>query len=187
MHTVGLLVREDNLTRRRQALRFLPPIRMIRYLGYWNIETLRRALKGGVIAHVPFSRVEIVRDVFARREIPLMIFERPDHGSPCLGGDILVIRERLHARHQFRIPLGVEYRLPGLLDPFDQAVPIPPQGFIGLHPVRLCGFRVCCGRPRISRRRSRTAGWRCRRGPLLRFGTPVQRGMIVLQGQFALP
>ena len=161
MHTVGLFIREDSLTRRRQAIRFLSPIRMIRYLGDRNIEALRRALKGGVIAHVPFGRIKIVRDVFPRREIPLVIFERPDQGRPCLGQDIPVIRERLHARH--------------------------PQGFIGLQPVRLCGFRVCCGRPRIGRSRGRTAGRRCRRGPLHRLGTPVQRCMIVLQRQLALP
>ena len=131
MHTVGLFVREDGLTRRHQALRFLSPIRIIRYLGDRNTEALRRALKHGVIAHVPFGRVEIVRDVFPRREIPLVIFERPDHRRPCLGRDIPVIRERLHARHHVRIPLGVEYSLPGLLDPFDQAVPIPPQCFVG--------------------------------------------------------
>ena len=95
MHTVGLLVRENGLTRRRQALRFLPPIRIIRYLGDRNIGALRRALKAGEIAHVPFGRVKIVRDVFPRREIPLVIFERPDHRRPCLGRDILSTAERI--------------------------------------------------------------------------------------------
>ena len=113
MHTVGLFIGEDSLTRRHQAVRFLSPIRMIRYLGDRNIEALRRALKGGVIAPVPFGRVKIVRDVFPRQEIPLVIFERPDHGRPCLGRDIPVIRERLHARHHALSCIGILVLLAG--------------------------------------------------------------------------
>ncbi len=58
--------------------------------------------------HVPFGGVKIVLDMLPRREIPLVIFERLDHGRPCPGRDIRVLRQRLDARDHVRVALGVE-------------------------------------------------------------------------------
>ena len=58
--------------------------------------------------HVPFGGCKTVLDVPARREIPLVIFERLDHRRPCLGRDIRVLRQRLDARDHVRVTLGVE-------------------------------------------------------------------------------
>ena len=58
--------------------------------------------------HVPFGGVKIVLDIFPRREVPLVIFERLEHGRPCPGRDIRVLRQGLDARDHGRVSLGVE-------------------------------------------------------------------------------
>ena len=98
---------------------------------------LTHALEGSIRLHVPFGGVEIVLDVLARREIPLVVFERLDHWPPCLDWDIRGLRKRLNARDDIRVSFCVELRISGLPDPFDQFVPIPLQGTVRRQPVGL--------------------------------------------------
>ena len=108
MEAIPLAVREDGLGRCHQAVRFLSPAQVIRYLNDRNAEAGGDALEGSMRAHVPFGGVKIVLDVLPRREIPLVIFERLDHRRPCPGRDIQVLRQRLDARDHVRVSLGVE-------------------------------------------------------------------------------
>ena len=83
MNAIPLAVREDGLGRCQQAIRFLPPAQVIRYLNDPNAEAIGDALEGSMRVHVPFGGVKIVLDVLARREIPLVFFECLDHRRPC--------------------------------------------------------------------------------------------------------
>ena len=108
MGSIRLAVREDGLGRCQQAVRFLPPAQVIRYLNDRNAEAVGHALEGSMRVHVPFGGVKTVLDMLPRREIPLVIFERLDHRRPCLGRDIRVLHQRLDARDHGRVSLGVE-------------------------------------------------------------------------------
>ena len=108
MGSIHLAVREDGLGRCRQTVRFLSPAQVIRYLNDPNAEAIGDALEGSMRVHVPFGGVKKVLDILPRREVPLVIFERLDHGRPCLGRDIRVLRQRLNARDHVRVSLGVE-------------------------------------------------------------------------------
>ena len=108
MGPIRLAVREDDLGCFRQTARFLPPAQVVRYLNDRNAEAIGDALEGSMRVHVPFGGCKIVLDVFARREIPLVILERLDHRRPCLGRDIRVLRQRLNTRDHVYVALGVE-------------------------------------------------------------------------------
>ena len=108
MDAIPLAVCEDGLGRCRQAVRFLSPAGVIRYLNDRNSEAVGDALEGSMPAHVPFGSVKTVLDILPRREIPLVIFERLDHRRPFLGRDIRVLRKRLDARDHVHVALGVE-------------------------------------------------------------------------------
>ena len=108
MGSISLAIAKDGLGRCRQAVCFLSPAQVIRYLNDSNAEAIGDALEGGMRVHVPFGGAKIVLNVPARREIPLMIFERLDHWRPCLDWDIRVLRQRLNARDDVGVPLGVE-------------------------------------------------------------------------------
>ena len=71
-------------------------------------EAVGDALEGSMRVHVPYGGVKIALNVFPRREIPLVIFERLDHRRPCLGRDIPVLRQRLDARDHVRVSFGIE-------------------------------------------------------------------------------
>ena len=92
MDAIPLAVREDGFGRCRQAVCFLSPAQVIRYLNDRNAEAVGHALEGSMRAHVPFGGVNIVLDVLPRREVPLVIFECLDHGRPRFGRDIQVLR-----------------------------------------------------------------------------------------------
>ena len=108
MGSIPLPVREDGLGRCQQAVRFLSPTQVIRYLNDRNAEAVGDAPEGSMRADVPFGGVKTVLDMLPRREIPLVIFERLDHRRPCLGRDIRVLHQRLDARDHGRVSLGIE-------------------------------------------------------------------------------
>ena len=108
MGTVGLHVRENGLARRCQAAGLPPPVRIIRNLGHFHVELFGQAFHGVVFFYVPVHLVQVVLDMFARREITLVILQNLDHGRPCYGRDIRVLCEGLDARDHVRIPAGVK-------------------------------------------------------------------------------
>ena len=108
MDAIRLAAAKDGLGRCRQAVCFLSPAQVIRYLNDPNAEAIGDALEGSMRLHVPFDGIKVILHVLARREIPLVIFEGLDHWRPCLGWDIQVLRQRLDARDDVGVPLGVE-------------------------------------------------------------------------------
>ena len=108
MDAIPLAVRKDGLGCLHQAVRFLSPAQVIRYLDNPNAEVAGDALDGRMCVHVPFGGVKIVLDILSRREIPLVILERLDHRRPRLGRDIRGLRQRLDALDYVGVSLGVE-------------------------------------------------------------------------------
>ena len=108
MDAIPLAVRKDGLGCLHQAVRFLSPAQVIRYLDNPNAEVVGDALDGRMCVHVPFGGVKKILNILARREIPLVIFERFDHQRPCLGRDIPVLRQRLDARDDVGVSFGIE-------------------------------------------------------------------------------
>ena len=94
--------------RRRQAVVLPSPVGIIRNLGHFHVELFGQAFHGVVFFYVPVHLVQVVLDMFARREIMLVILQNLHHGRPCYGRDIRVLCEGPDARDHFRIPLGVE-------------------------------------------------------------------------------
>ena len=66
MGSIPLAVREDGLGRCHQAVRFLSPAQVIRYLNDRNAEVAGDALEGSMRVHVPSGGVKIVLHVLAR-------------------------------------------------------------------------------------------------------------------------
>ena len=108
MGAIRIAVAKDGLGCLHQAVRFLSPAHVIRYLNDPNAETIGDALEGSMRVHVPFRGCNVVLNVPARSEIPLVIFERLDHGRPCLGRDIHVLHQCLDARDDVRVSFCVE-------------------------------------------------------------------------------
>ena len=82
MGAIGFLAGEDGLARRRQALGLLPPVRVGRNPGQLDFPILRNVLERGARIHVPFHFAWIVQDMFAGREIALVILKHLDQGRP---------------------------------------------------------------------------------------------------------
>ena len=108
MDAIPLAIAKDGLGCCRQAVCFLSPAQVIRYLNDPNAEAIGDALEGSMRVHVPFGGVKIVLDIFPCRKIPLVIFKRLDQWCPCFGRDLPVLRQRLNARDDVGVPLGVE-------------------------------------------------------------------------------
>ena len=82
MGTICFLAGEDGLARRRQALGLLPPVRVGQNPGQLDFLIRRNVLERGACIHVPFRFAWIVQDMFAGREIALVIFQHLDQGRP---------------------------------------------------------------------------------------------------------
>ena len=82
MGAIGFLAGEDGLARRRQALGLLPPIRVGRNPGQLDFPIRRNVLKRGACINVPFRFAWIVQDMFAGREVVLVILKHLDQGRP---------------------------------------------------------------------------------------------------------
>ena len=80
MGAIGFLAGEDGLARRRQALGLLPPVRVGRNPGQPDFLIRRDVLERGARIHAPFRFAWIVQDMFAGREITLVIFKHLDQG-----------------------------------------------------------------------------------------------------------
>ena len=104
----GLAVREDGPARFHQPLGLASPASVLRRLGDRHVGLGRRVAESVTPLHVPVGTGEEVLDLLPRRELALVILERPDHGlAPC-GRDVRVLRERPDARDQLGIAAGVE-------------------------------------------------------------------------------
>ena len=73
---------EDGLARRRQALGLLPPVRVGRNPGHLDFLIRRNVLERGARIHLPFNFARIVQDMFAGREIALVVLKHLDQGRP---------------------------------------------------------------------------------------------------------
>ena len=82
MGAIGFLAGEDGLARRHQALGLLPPVRVGRNPGQLEFLIRRNVLEGGARIHVPLRFAWIVQDLFAGREIVLVVLKRLDQGRP---------------------------------------------------------------------------------------------------------
>ena len=82
MGAMGFLAGEDGLARRRQALGLLPPVRVGRNPGQLDFPIRRNVLKRGACINVPFRFAWIVQDMFAGREVVLVILKHLDQGRP---------------------------------------------------------------------------------------------------------
>ena len=82
MGAMCFLAGEDGLAGRHEALGLLPPLRVGRNTGQLNFPILRNALERGARIHVPFCFAWIVQDMFAGREVALVILKDPDQGRP---------------------------------------------------------------------------------------------------------
>ena len=82
MGAIGFLAGEDGLARRRQALGLLPPVRVGRNPGQLDFLIRRNVLERGACIHVPLRFAWIVQDMFAGREIALVILKHLDQGRP---------------------------------------------------------------------------------------------------------
>ena len=66
--------------RRRQALGLLPPIRVGRHPGQLEFLIIRNVLERGACIHVPFRFAWKAQDMFAGREVALVILKDLDQG-----------------------------------------------------------------------------------------------------------
>ena len=82
MGAICFLAGEDGLARRREALGLLPPVRVGRNPGQLGFPIRRNVLERGARIHVPFRFAWIVQDMFAGREIALVILKDLDQGCP---------------------------------------------------------------------------------------------------------
>ena len=82
MGAIGFLAGEDGLAGRRQALGLLPPVRVGRNPGQLGFLIRRSVLERGACIHVPLRFARIVQDMFAGREIALVVFKHLDQGRP---------------------------------------------------------------------------------------------------------
>ena len=82
MGAICFLAGEDGLARRRQALGLLPPVRVGRNPGQLDFPIRCNVLKRGACIHVPFRFAWIVQDMFAGREVALVILKDLDQGRP---------------------------------------------------------------------------------------------------------
>ena len=82
MGAMGFPVGEHGLARRRQALGLLPPIRVGRHPGQLDFPVRRNVLERGACTHVPFRFAWILQNMFAGREVALVIFQHLDQGRP---------------------------------------------------------------------------------------------------------
>ena len=82
MGAIGILTGEDGLARRHEALGFLPPLRVGRNPGQLDVLRRRRVLEGGACIHVTLRFAWIVQDMFAGREIVLVVLKHLDQGRP---------------------------------------------------------------------------------------------------------
>ena len=80
MGAIGFLAGEDGLARSREAFGLLPPVRVGRNPGQLDFLILRNVLERGACIHVPFRFARIVQDMFAGREIALVILKNLDQG-----------------------------------------------------------------------------------------------------------
>ena len=91
---MGLHVRENGLARRNQAVVLPSPVRVIGNLGHFHVELFGQAFHGVVFFYMPVHLVQVILDMFTRREITLVILQNLHHGRPCYGRDIRVLRQR---------------------------------------------------------------------------------------------
>ena len=80
MGAIGFLAREDDLARGREAFGLLPPVRVGRNPGQLDFLILRNVLEARACIHMPFRFARIVQDMFAGREIALVILKDLDQG-----------------------------------------------------------------------------------------------------------
>ena len=66
MDAIRLAVAKDGLGRCRQAVCFLSPAQVIRYLNDPNAEAIGDALEGSMRLHVPFDGIKVILHVLAR-------------------------------------------------------------------------------------------------------------------------
>ena len=82
MGAICSLAGEDGLARRRQALGLLPPVRVGRNPRQLEFLIHRNVLERGARIHLSLSFAWIVQDMFAGREIALVILKDLDQGRP---------------------------------------------------------------------------------------------------------
>ena len=82
MGAIGFLAGEDGLARRRQALGLLPPVRVGRNPGQLGFLIRRNVVERGACIHLPLRFAWILQDLFAGREIVLVILKHLDQGRP---------------------------------------------------------------------------------------------------------
>ena len=82
MGAMGFLVGEHGLARRRQALGLLPPVRVGWHPGQLDFPVRRNVLERGACIHVPFRFAWKAQNMFAGREVALVIFQHLDQGRP---------------------------------------------------------------------------------------------------------
>ena len=93
----------------RQAVCFLSPTQVIRYLNDRNAEVVDCATEGSIRVHVPFGGSEIWSSTYFRAERSRWCFSSASIiGRPFLGRDIQVLCKRLDAWDHVRVSLGVE-------------------------------------------------------------------------------
>ena len=80
MGTVGLHVRENGLARRCQAVVLLSPVRIVGDIAHLHVELFGQAFHGVVFLYVPVHLVQVILDMFTRREVTLVILQNLDHG-----------------------------------------------------------------------------------------------------------
>ena len=80
MGAIGFLAGEDGVARGREAFGLLPPVRVGRNPGQLDFLILRNVLEGGACIHMPLRFARIVQNMFAGREIALVILKDLDQG-----------------------------------------------------------------------------------------------------------
>ena len=65
MDGITLAISKDGFGRCRQAVRFLSPAQVIRYLNDPNAEAIGDALEGSIRIHVPFDGIKVILHVLA--------------------------------------------------------------------------------------------------------------------------
>ena len=82
MGAIGSLAGEDGLARCRQALGLLPPVRVGRNPCQLVFQIRRYVSERSARIHLPLCFARIVQDMFAGREIALVVLKHPDQGCP---------------------------------------------------------------------------------------------------------
>ena len=82
MGAICFLAGEDGLARRREALGLLPPVRVGRNPGQLGFLIRRNVSERSARIHVPLYFARIIQNMFAGREIALVVLKHLDQRCP---------------------------------------------------------------------------------------------------------